>query len=58
MKKILPTKITSNQKLFGKIGIKTVREYQELYKISDALLLADVYLQISGTSVLKTITIT
>ena len=25
-----------------KIGIKTVREYQELYNISDALLLADV----------------
>ena len=31
------------QKLFGKkFGIKTVREYQELYNISDALLLADV----------------
>jgi len=43
MKKILPTKIMSMQKLFAKkIGIKTVRQYQELYNISDALLLADV----------------
>ena len=28
--------------VWKKIGIKTVRQYQELYNISDALLLADV----------------
>jgi len=37
--------------VWKKIGIKTVREYQELYNISDALLLADILANFRDVSI-------